>query len=133
GSKTSTTRSIGSVEKRTPVSRRANKRVRQSAAGVVTHDHPLGQRLIGAGNVLPEAEQTQHRAELVAHLEPADDAIDHAVLEQELAALKALGQLLTDGLLDHPRPREADQRARLGDDQITEEREAGRDATGGRV
>ena len=53
-----------------------------------------------------------------------DDEIDEAVLEQELAALEPFGQLLADGLLDHARTGETDERARLGDVQVAEHREA---------
>src|SRR5688572_18557179 len=42
------------------------------------------------------------------HVPPVDDEIEHAVIEQELAALKALWQLLFDGLLDDARPGKAD-------------------------
>jgi len=42
--------------------------------------------------------------ELVAHLAPVDDHIDCALLEQELSALKAFGELLAHGLLDNARP-----------------------------
>ena len=34
-----------------------------------------------------------------------DDHVDHAVLDEELRALEALGQLLADRLLDDPRAR----------------------------
>ena len=59
--------------------------------------------------------------------------VEHAVLEQELGALEALRQRLADGLLDHPRSGEADQRAGLGDVDVAEHREAGGHAAGGRV
>ena len=55
------------------------------------------------------------------------------MLEQELAALEALGQRLAHRLLDHARTGEADQRARLGDVQIAEHRQARRHAARGRV
>src|SRR5436190_960636 len=48
--------------------------------------------------------------ERVLHVDAVDDEVDHPVLEQELAALEAVGELLPDGLLDHARPGEADQR-----------------------
>ncbi len=54
-------------------------------------------------------------------------------LEQELGALEALGQRLARGLLDHARTREADQRARLGDVDVAEHREARRHTARGRV
>src|SRR5262249_32051997 len=46
------------------------------------------------------------------------DSIEHAVFEQELAALEALGQFLPDGLLDDARPGKPNQRSRFGDIQI---------------
>ncbi len=52
---------------------------------------------------------------------------------QELAALEALGQLLTNGLLDDAGPREADERLGLRDVQVAEHREAGRHAAGRRI
>ena len=55
------------------------------------------------------------------------------MLEQELAALEALGQALADGLLDDPRAGEADQRLGLGDVEVAEHGEAGRDPARGRV
>ena len=45
----------------------------------------------------------------------------------------SLGQLLADGLLDHPRAGEADQRAGLGDVDVAQHGEGGGDAAGGRV
>src|SRR5207237_5225762 len=68
-----------------------------------------------------EAERARDRR---LHLAAIDDEIEHAVLEQELAALEAFRQLLTDGLLDDARPRESDQRFRLRDVQVAEHREA---------
>ncbi len=47
-----------------------------------------------------------------------DDDVYHAVGEEELRPLEALGQLLPDGLLDDSRSREADEGARLGDDDV---------------
>ena len=55
------------------------------------------------------------------------------LLEQELAALESFRQLLPDRLLDDARAGEADQRFRLGDVQVAEHREAGRDAAGRRI
>jgi hypothetical protein len=46
---------------------------------------------------------------------PIDDQVEHPVLEQELAALEALGQLLADRLLDDARAGEPSERLRLGD------------------
>ena len=66
-------------------------------------------------------------------LAPVDDQVEHAALEQELAALEAVGQLLADGLLDDARPGEADQRLRLGDVEVAQHREARRHAAGRRI
>ena len=73
------------------------------------------------------------RVDHVLQLAAIDDDVEHAVLEQELAALEPLGQRLADGLLDDARAGEADQRLRLGDVQVAEHREAGRHAAGRRV
>jgi hypothetical protein len=50
---------------------------------------------------------------------PPDDGVQHSVLQQKLAALEPFRQLLADGLLDHARAGEADERAGLGDVQVT--------------
>ena len=42
------------------------------------------------------------------------------MLEQVLRGLEAVGQRLADGLLDDPRTGKADERARLGKDQVPE-------------
>ena len=52
---------------------------------------------------------------------------------QVLGALEAVGQLLADGLLDHPRPGKADQRAGLGELDVAEHGVGRGDAAGGRV
>ena len=44
--------------------------------------------------------------------------------EQIFGALEAFGQLLADGLFDHPRAGEADQRPGLGDVDVAEHGEA---------
>src|SRR3989441_3772785 len=62
-----------------------------------------------------------------------DDGIEKAVLQQELGGLKTLGQLLANGLLDDARAGETDQRAGLGDVQITQHGVAGGHAAGGGV
>src|SRR3712207_6977213 len=48
-------------------------------------------------------------------------SVDHAVLLQILGALKAVGQLLADGLLDDAWAGEADERARLGKVHVAEQ------------
>src|SRR2546426_7778626 len=60
-----------------------------------------------------------------------DDGIEKAVLQQELGGLKTLRQLLANGLLDDARAGETDQRAGLGDVQITQHGVAGGHAAGG--
>ena len=55
------------------------------------------------------------------------------MLEQEFGALEALGQLLTDRLLDHTRASKADQSAGFCKDHVAQHRVARRDAAGGRV
>ena len=59
--------------------------------------------------------------------------VDHAVILQVLGALEAVGQLLADGLLDHPRPGKADQRAGLGEMHVAEHGVGRRDAAGRRI
>src|SRR5690606_33416938 len=53
-------------------------------------------------------------------------AVDHAVLEQELGRLETLGELLASDLLDDARAGEPDPGARLGDDDVSRGRVAGR-------
>ena len=58
-----------------------------------------------------------------------DDAVDIAVLQQELARLEALGELDANGGLDGPRSGETNQGLRLGKNDVAERGEARRDAT----
>ncbi len=81
----------------------------------------------------PQPEQRQDLAEPVAQLVARDDGVDHPVLQEELGALEAGRQLLADGLLDDPRAGEADERLRLGQDDVAQPGEGGRHAAGGRV
>ena len=67
------------------------------------------------------------------HFAAIDDEVEHPVLEEKLTALKSLGQLLANRLLDDARAGEANQRSRLRDVQIAEHREARRHASRGRV
>ena len=78
-------------------------------------------------------QQREQARELVAQLAAVDDHVERALLEQELGALEALGQLLANRLLDDARTGEADQRARLGDDDVGNEREARRHAAHRRI
>ena len=57
-----------------------------------------------------------------------DDAIDEALLEHELGALKTGRQVLADGLADHACARKPDQRAGLRDDHVAERRVRGQHA-----
>ena len=47
-----------------------------------------------------------------------NNGIEHAVLQEKFAALKAFGQLLPDRLLDHAWPGKANQRSRFRNVQI---------------
>ena len=78
-------------------------------------------------------QHAQQRCDPLAHVAPVDDHVERAVIEQELAALEALGQRLAHRLLDHARAGEADERARLGEIEVAEHREARRHAAGGRI
>src|SRR5688572_1288739 len=51
---------------------------------------------------------------------PIDHQVEHAVLDQELAALEALRQLLPDRLLDDARAREADERLGFGEVEVAQ-------------
>ena len=62
-----------------------------------------------------------------------DDPVDEAVLAEEFARLKAAGQLNPDGLLDHAGAGEPDQGLGLGQDEVAQRGEAGRDAAHGGV
>src|SRR5688572_17017681 len=61
------------------------------------------------------AHELEHAGEDVLHLTAVDDQIDHAVVDEKLAALEPFGQLLPDRLLDDARSGEADERLRFGD------------------
>ena len=62
-----------------------------------------------------------------------DDAVDEAVLEHELRALETLRQRRPDRFRNDARAGEADQRARLGQRNVAQKREAGRDTRRGRI
>ena len=69
-----------------------------------------GQVAVHVGRLV--GQQPQQGRELVAQVLARHHPVEHAVVEQVLGALEALGQRLADGLLDDPRAGEADQRAR---------------------
>src|SRR5262245_36008052 len=60
-----------------------------------------------AGFSAHEAKRAANRRPQLAAI---DDQIQHAAFEQEFAALESVGQLLPDGLLDHPWAGETDER-----------------------
>src|SRR5258708_33988639 len=64
--------------------------------------------------------EVQSARDVRLHVFAVDHGVKHAVLQEELAALKTFRQLLADGLLDHARSGETDQRARLCDVQIAQ-------------
>src|SRR6185295_17443223 len=78
-------------------------------------------------------EVLQTASERPLELGAGNDEVEEAVLQEELAGLEPFGQALADRLLDHPRSGETDQGARLGDVQVPEHREGGRDAAGRRI
>ena len=61
------------------------------------------------------------------------DGVEHAVFEEEFAALESFGKFLSDGLFDDARAGESDQRARFGDVEVAEHGIRSGDAAGGRV
>jgi hypothetical protein len=87
----------------------------------------------GTGNLDAWPQQAQELGDAPAQILALHDHVHHAVLHQELGALEALGQLLADGLLDHPRSGEPDQGLGLGDDHVAQHGEAGGHAAGGGV
>ena len=116
-----------------PAARAARVRVTaQSVVGTISSSTSptVPVRRVGLAAALEPAQRAlERRLEILAR----HDHVDHAVLEQELRALEARRQLLADRLLDHARPGEADQRIGLGDDDVAEHRDRGRDAAGRRM
>src|SRR5438093_6973522 len=98
---------------------------RARASAYVTSGLPRSGRLVG--------EERENAAGRLLEVAPVDDHVELTVREQEFRALESLGQRLPDRLGDDPRPGEADQRARLGEDDVAEHREARGDAAGRRV
>ena len=84
----------------------------------------------GDGGSLQEVERAD---EVILEFLSRDNGVKEALFKQELGALKALRELLPDGLLDNSRTCEADERSGLGDVQVAEHGEAGGDAAGGGV
>src|SRR2546425_1152484 len=100
-------------------------RSRATASAYVTGRLPRSGRLVG--------EEGENAAEHLLEVAPLDDHVELSVRQQELRALESLGKRLTDRLGDDRRPGKADQRARLGEDDVAEHREARRDAAGGGI
>src|SRR5207245_10396773 len=67
------------------------------------------------------------------HVFPVDDGVNHTVLDKKFAALKAVGEFLTDRLLNYTWPGKPDEGARLGNVEIPEHGETGSDAARRRV
>ena len=77
--------------------------------------------------------KTQGADQEIFQFAAGDDGVEHAVFEQELGALEALGELLADGLLDDAGAGEADEGAGFGDVEIAEHGERSRHAASGGV
>src|SRR5262245_19367229 len=101
--------------------RRARRRA--TASAYVTGNLPRSGRLIG--------EERENAAERVLEFAPLDDQVELAVREQEFRPLEPLGKRLPDRLGDDTRPSEPDERARLGEGDVAQHREACWDAAGG--
>ena len=94
--------------------RRPSGRARRGAFGARLRVRRLSSsRRLGRARV-----QGQQAPDLAAQLGAPDDAVDEAVLELELGALEAGGQLAVDGLLDDARAGEGHERAGLGQDHV---------------
>ena len=88
---------------------------------------------IGVVHAASPMKNFERRGDVRLHFQARHHGVEHAVLQQELAALEAFGQLLADGLLDDARAGEADQGAGFGDVQVAQHGVAGGDAAGGGV
>src|SRR5262245_64366175 len=103
--------------------RRARRRA--TASAYVTGNLARSGRLVG--------EERENAAERVLEVAPLDDQVELAVREQEFRPLEALGKRLANRLGDDTRAGEPDQRARLGENNVAEHREARGDAAGGGI
>ena len=77
--------------------------------------------------------QAQNTLQRFLHRSARNDLIEKAMLQLKLTALKAVGQLFADGLLDDARPRKADERPRLCKHDVTQAGKAGGHTAGGGV
>ena len=75
--------------------------------------------------------ELQQTDEGVPQILPGNHRVHKAVLHLKLRPLKALRQGLADGLLNDPRPGEADERAGFGQNNVAQRGETGGDAAGG--
>ena len=116
----------------------AVSRATMASMGVMESGRPLTRgagigkaraRLRGLRLGQEPAQLGERRAQLVA----VDDHVDHAMVAQILGPLEAFRQLLADGLLDHPRAGEADERAGLGDVNVAEHAVGGGHAARGGI
>ena len=83
--------------------------------------------------VVADGQQAEQAGQLGAELGARHDPVDEAVVEQELGALEALGQLLGDRAGRHARAGEADQRVGLRDVHVTDRGERGEHAARRRI
>src|SRR5260221_780939 len=79
------------------------------------------------------AHEPEQRRDLGPEVAPMDNPIDEAVLEQELRTLEAGRQLLADRAGGDAGAGEADERVRLGQVHVAEDRVGSKDAAGRRV
>ena len=87
----------------------------------------------GIGRIELVTHEFQPVGHVILEILALHNGVQHAVLQEKLATLKALGQLLADGLFNHTGPGESDQCSRFGDVDITQHRKAGRDSPGRRI
>ncbi len=81
----------------------------------------------------PPFRAAKERRKLLFLRAAGNNAIHEALLKQKLGALEAFRQLLAHGLLNDPRPREADERFGLGEDHVRLHGEGSHHAAGRRV
>src|SRR5215467_14146698 len=77
--------------------------------------------------------ELQRARNVCLHLFAMHNGVKHPVLEEKFATLESRGKLLSNGLFDHARTGEADQRSRLGNIQIAKHGERSGDASSSRV
>src|SRR2546421_820594 len=75
-------------------------------------------------------EKFQRLVQIAFQFRSLHDGIQEAMLQEKFTGLKTIRKLLADGLLNHARAREADQRARFGDVQVAKHGETSRNTAG---